>query len=212
MIDLKKLPKDLKEWVRLRNRGRRDYISRAMAEFHKGDCSAMLDAIFDPPSEWTKDAFKAIARLQPPNTEFQEHFMIAWQVSGDSYRDEVDDDLLLLDALRVLLPRYQGPEMKLWRGESIHNRDRRTYGMSWSSDKDVARAFALNNRIHLYGDCVLLETVASPDAIVCETIPIAKNEDEFIVDRRHLQYVQVIEQFAQESSDPRGHWREWVSP
>jgi hypothetical protein len=54
---------------------------------------------------------------------------------GDHLRDQVGDDLLLAHALRVLLPPYTGPALKLYRGDSARNWCHGTYGLSWSGNQ-----------------------------------------------------------------------------
>jgi len=44
--------------------------------------------------------------------------------------------------LRSLLPRYAGPTLTLYRGDGARNRRRRTYGLSWSTNRDTARGHA----------------------------------------------------------------------
>jgi hypothetical protein len=48
----------------------------------------------------------------------------------------------MADALRLLLPVYQGPGLRLFRRESFFNRRRRSHGLSWSDDSEVARSYA----------------------------------------------------------------------
>jgi hypothetical protein len=70
----------------------------------------------------------------------REGFLSVYVSYGDSLRNQVDKDLALADGLRALLPRYNGPAITLYRGETAWNRQRRTYGLSWSAS--LARGFA----------------------------------------------------------------------
>ena len=117
---------------------------------------------------------------------------------GDGWRSKVNDDLLVVDVLRCLLPPYKGPGLTLYRGDSAFNRRRRTYGMSWSASRSVAADFAQRNR-RLYSDgSVLLEAEAPPDAIVFAPALHVNDyaEDEYVVDRRRLRNVRVLERFT----------------
>lgn len=90
--------------------------------------------------------------------------------------------------------------MRLYRGEGAVNRKRRTYGLSWSSTKMLARAFAeTSNYRCANGGSVLLATLAAPEAIICAPALISDNyaEQEFIIDRRRLGKVHVEERFPQ---------------
>ena len=74
---------------------------------------------------------------------------------------------------------------------------RRTYGMSWTADEDVARQFAQRTARDVIGGSVLLRCVAPANAIVSA---VAINdgrycEREYVVDRRHLGWVEVLERF-----------------
>jgi hypothetical protein len=88
-----------------------------------------------------KSAFRAVTRVSVPD-EFRDRLAGAWCQSGNHIRSEVGDDLILIKALRVLLPTYRGDALRLYRGDSAWNRRRRTYGLSWTTDIEVARSFA----------------------------------------------------------------------
>ena len=86
---------------------------------------------------------RAIAKVDDVPNEFRERFLRGpWLVEGDHIRSEVSDDLILLDGLWSLLPRYRGPALILFRGDSMYNRQRRTYGVSWTESIEVARQYA----------------------------------------------------------------------
>ena len=148
---------------------------------------------------WRK-AMCAIVRLDPdPPRRFREAMLGEWVRNGDYIREQSGDDLLLVGALRALLPRYAGPALRVWRGDSAWNRRRRTYGLSWSLDRDAAEGFARGMWQTFSGGSVLLEADAPPDAIVC-TIAAEQDEygeDEILVDRRRLKGVRVIARYDQ---------------
>jgi hypothetical protein len=111
-----------------------------------------------------------------------------WSLHGSYIRAVTNDDLLVISALRKLLPPYRGGSKKLYRGERLKNRRQRTYGISWSSSKKVARTYCM------YGG-VLLAAQVPQEAIV---IKINKGwdhfyDDEYLIDRRALGRVEVIE-------------------
>jgi hypothetical protein len=146
-----------------------------------------------------KRAFRGIARLSlGPSRDFQAataQIIADW---GDGLRCELGDDLLLCDALRVLLAPYQGPApLRLYRGEQAWNRKRRTYGASWSRDRVVADSFAKNRLwCTAKGGTVLLETDAPLRAII-GVINADREEEEVIVDRRYLKSVRVLARYQQ---------------
>jgi hypothetical protein len=141
---------------------------------------------------------RSIKGMDPPD-KFRRQCLVSWIRWGDGFRSEVNDDLLLMDLLRVVLPKYEGRAIRLYRGDSFGNRRCRTYGLSWSSDREVARSFADGMWCTSKGGSCLLETVAPSAAIICAPgrIDNSYGEDEYIVDRRRLERVVVCERFAQ---------------
>ncbi len=126
-------------------------------------------------------------------------FLDFWVEVGDSIRNESPGDLVLIRALRALLPPYRGVGLRLYRGEGARNRRRRTYGMSWSASKTVAYEFASLNRRFYQGGTYVLESEVPADAIICA--PSVEggengNEHEYVVDRRFLGRVRVLERFG----------------
>jgi hypothetical protein len=98
----------------------------------------------------TKPAFRRLCMRMPNVSDgIRAHFLTVWRHHGDHIRDEVDDDRILVRALRLLLPRYAGPGMTLFRGDSMFNRRRKTYGVAWSADENVADTFAQGIWQHL---------------------------------------------------------------
>jgi hypothetical protein len=155
-----------------------------------------LDLVYDG---W-RPAMRAIRKCPPPAARFRRWFRDnIWLPDGDHIRSETGDDLLLADALRVLLPPYRGQAARLWRGDSAWNRRCRTYGLAWSRDAETAHDFA-RSRCRMYeGGCVVLETRAPAAAIIC-IVPASSDryaEREALVDRRRLSCVQVVARYGQ---------------
>jgi hypothetical protein len=148
-------------------------------------------------------AFQAIAKAAEVPQDYRHAFMSVWVRRGDHIRGEVRDDRILFAGLRRLLPAYEGGPMTLYRGDSGYNSRRRSYGPSWSSDEGVARSFAAGTLRVSAGGSVLLKTVAPPDAIICA--PTLHDESygefEYLVERRKLKKVEVVERFAQISDE-----------
>src|SRR5947209_8638512 len=107
-------------------------------------------------------ALKKILRQEPPSRNVQMALLQIW-IESKSVRLRVGDDLLTLRALRLLLPPYVGPPVKLYRGENVLKWRRRTYGMSWTADLNVARRFAQRpTHVSVEGGSLLLEPLAPP--------------------------------------------------
>ena len=149
-------------------------------------------------------AMRAASRLSEVSRAVQNMFLEHWILQGDTIRCLVNDDLVLMDGLRKLLPRYRGPGRKLYRGDAALNLRRRQYGLSWSADKDVARHFAQGTWQMLEGGSVLLEVDAPVRAIISTDALVAENHDEaeYVVDRRQLRSVRVVERFSQRLTYP----------
>jgi len=137
-----------------------------------------------------------------PSDKFRRCCLQSWIFWGDSLRNDIGNDLLLIELLWVLMPKYKGDGVRLYRGERFLNRCHRTYGMSWTSNREVARLFAdgIFCRTSKGGSC-LLETYAPHDAIICAPGLINNDygEPEFMVDRRRLKQVDVLERFPEET-------------
>lgn len=158
-------------------------------------CEALEQIDENVASGWRR-TFLRIARLDSIDQGLRLAFLQIWLESGDHLRQEVGDDLLLVRGLRVLLPPYDGPAVTLYRGETAGNRRDRTYGLSWSSDRNVAEAYATTGlcRTCEFGS-VLLQALSPPEAIICA--PAAHDdrfaEAEYLVDRRRLRDVTVLQ-------------------
>jgi hypothetical protein len=158
---------------------------------------AAIDAV-DKQSAWDA-AMRAIVNVPCPSADFRHRLLNLWLRSGDHLRGEVNDDLVLAKALRSILPPYDGPPLTLYRADSARNRSRRTYGLAWSASKDVARGFAVDLWRASQGGSVLLETQAPAASIICAPALIndCYGEQEYLVDRKFLCSVKVIERFSQ---------------
>jgi hypothetical protein len=149
--------------------------------------------------------------VQPDH--FRRLLLDMWRHHGEHLRSEVDNDLQLLDALRLMLPPYIGPAITVFRGDGFANRKRRTYGLSWSRDVEIAREFGSRGTWRTTrGGSVLLEASAPPDAVICEVCEADDDycEKEIIIDRRRLRSVKVLERFSQLGIDEfRSQARSW---
>jgi hypothetical protein len=173
--------------------GNLDYMAASFEALDYGECDG---------GGWVR-AMRAATRLNSVPRATQEFFLQVYLTSGDHIRQE-GNDLVLADGLRVLLPKYKGPAMRLYRGDSFRNRSRRTYGLSWTACADIARDFAETGSWRASdGGSALLETLAPPDAIICAPALLDDRyaEKEYIVDRRRLTSVKAIERFTQLSHD-----------
>lgn len=95
---------------------------------------------FDCWNGWKRALTKAKTCSVHP--DFRLTFLALWEEQGDTLRSSINDDLVLINLLRLFLPPYTGPSVELYRGETAWNRRKRTYGPSWSADREAATCYA----------------------------------------------------------------------
>jgi hypothetical protein len=134
-----------RERIREQNRNERRVLNSFEAALRSADLQAISDsfgAIEGVTFGWER-AFRRAAKLDGLPANIRSAFLRVWVRSGDHIRSEVNNDLVLIRGLRRLLPLYRGAHpLTLYRGESVYNWKRRTYGLSWSGQSDVGRGFA----------------------------------------------------------------------
>ena len=139
-----------------------------------------------------RHAFQKVRLLRTVKPAIKQSFLTIW-IESKHLALTAGDHRAVADALHVLMPRYEGCTVRLFRGASAHERRRRIYGLSWSGDADVADRFARDwQRLDEGG--VLLETLAPPNAVI--SAPGGHyHEREYLVDRRHLRGVKVVRKY-----------------
>ncbi len=112
-----------------------------------------------------------------------------WTSYGPHISDSLKGDPILFEAMKKRLPPYAGTEHTLYRGEAWDRYERRVYGMSWTTDIEVARMFA--ERRDPAG--VVLILVASAEMIIAGPTAHSKHlqEQEYLVDPSAIQSVRV---------------------
>ena len=179
----------------------REFVQAAVAGNPRRmlDCYDEIEASLNEPGGGWVNVMRAVSRQPSVPRVTREVFLRLFIKHGDHIRQECSD-LILADGLWMLLPKYRGPAKHLYRGESFTNRRRRTYGLSWSTSADVARCHAEKKGPRSSpGGSVILETMAPADAIISRVRLTEDRYDEieYVVDRRRLTSVKVIQRFAQ---------------
>jgi hypothetical protein len=139
-------------------------------------------------------AIRMLGRLPSVSSASRDVCLALWRLEGDRLREAAGDDIALVRALRVVLPPYEGPGERLWRGEWALNHRHRTFGLSWTSHRDTAEAFAEGHRDEAIGGTVLLEAEVAADAIICVLAVTGRTDGalEYLVDRRQLDDVRAV--------------------
>lgn len=147
----------------------------------------------------SRKIFQLLSSVGDLNQEARTGFLSICIESGHHIRREVGDDVVLLDALRQLLPRYEGSGVTLYRGEPWRDYINHQHGVSWSSDREAAVIYARGLNAAYPGGGVLLESSVSADAILsaAQTGGVCEWEHEYLVDRRKLTNITVLERFPE---------------
>lgn len=207
MTETERATRDFVEGVRTGDTRRMRSARRAIRELARTRWS-VAPMKFEMKFDW-RDAMRRIARLDAVPKPARLSFMRLCVQLGHYIRLEVADDVVLIDAFRVMLPPYKGPAVMLYRGVGERNledvvdayrrnqkrKPRRSrilpYGLAWTTNRDLADGFAVRHRSpdNPYRGGVILQTLAPPEAIICSLPPGKSLQAEYLVDTRLLQQV-----------------------
>jgi hypothetical protein len=150
-------------------------------------------------AEW-RGFLRSLARLPPSSDELAQAFHTQWDVCHHFLRELVNDDELLLDVAWVWLPRYQGPDRDLYRGENIDRFDAGRTGSAWSDKCETAHMFASGLNAVGKGGVILRSTVPASAIISGPSAhSLCLGESEFTVDTRNIGTITTVARF------PPGH-------
>ena len=173
-------------------------VSRLLAALTSGDWPAAQAAMEEVEAAglWSP-AMLAVRSIEKPVPAVCDGFHTLWTVRGHRIREQLADDALLFDVLRVLLPTYDGPDLMLYRGESLARHATRAYGAAWTNREDIALMFARGLNAWSDGGGVLLSTFAPASAIIAgpSSHSVYLGEYEYVVDREKLAEVSILERF-----------------
>jgi hypothetical protein len=186
-----------------REERRRDRAAAAMfvRACQTGDVEMMLEAVDQlndlTVTGWTVAMRKLVREVSKVSPEIQAAFLPVW-IESKMLPLRVYDHRALCAAVRVLLPQYRGPSVRVFRGAAANERRCRLYGLSWTTDIEVAEKFADERRVWHDGS-VLLETLAPRKAILCNVTEAGGHyaESEYLVDRRYLNRIRLVRRYPQ---------------
>jgi hypothetical protein len=212
-----------REFLKQERKQNRQRVAHLMKAIERNDWRRVYDNMTADMFPWAM-ALSQLAKLQDVPAEIQETFQSAW-IETKTVPAQVNNHRLVCAALRVMLPPYTGPAVRLFRGAGFNEHRKRQYSLSWTEDYATAERFARDYSV-MHSGSVILETVAPPAAIIAkvkypEPYTEAEREEmrlgnirfdeyheerEFLVDRRGLGVgaVTVVQRFApSEASTPR---------
>ena len=85
------------------------------------------------------EGMRQVGEIENPHPRAQQRFLELWAEDSALFRELTCDDSAFFAGLRVLLPRYEGPPVTLYRGQLADD----PLGVSWTSDFVVALKFTL---------------------------------------------------------------------
>lgn len=147
------------------------------------------------PTVW-RTIIRSIAREKPKVDPLHQMYF-AGEIWG-SLPLAVKDDPALFTALRAILPPYCGRKpLHLFRGASDREIGHRIGARSWSADISISDSFAREHKNRVYGEGVVLSTLAPPEAILCDVTDVdgMRDESEYIVDCRFLSNIEIVRRY-----------------
>ncbi|WP_441229440.1 hypothetical protein AB7828_03795 [Tardiphaga sp. 215_C5_N2_1] len=173
-------------------------VSDFVAAIEGGEAGSVRCAMFEARMTGRLHlVFRALSAIPLPSTASRIAFRAFLTEQGLHIRDALRDDGLMLEVLRNWLPFHRGSDVVLYRGETGHNHVRRSYGVFWTSDREIASMFGRGvNRCRFSGG-VLLTAVVSAGAILTDFTADSDymGESEYIVDPSHLS-ISVLETYS----------------
>ena len=167
MVRLQDLPEELQQQVSDERRQRSAHARAVVDACARGDAERfyeLTDPFDDHPDFWPLAIRFIAGHISEVSPEIQQAFRQIW-IETKMVGLRIHDHGALCHALRILTPRYHGPALRLFRGASARERQRRAYGISWTSSLKAAQRFAETSGNWSAGS-VLLETTAPAEAII----------------------------------------------
>lgn len=128
--------------------------------------------------------------------DFIEAFHTTWTVAGHHIRSQVGDDRMVVKLLRRLLPKYDGPNVRLYRGENLERWREKKVGFCWTRSIETARMFGRGLNATGIGG-VLLVCQCSVASIITGPSKHSEylGEEEFTIDPFGIVGIVVVETY-----------------
>lgn len=143
--------------------------------------------------------FRQMARLVAVDPSIQRRVASWWQENG--YRTDCtkNSDPKIIQGIRVLLPPYVGPEVRVFRGQEFPQLRMRNIGLWWTNRISVAEAYANDPCRNSGRASVILEATVQPSDIIfsASTTRYSNQYDvtEYMIDSRIIPIIRVRQVF-----------------
>ena len=206
---------DIQQLIRQERRAEKLHAKALVEACRGGDAERFYELAYPYngyPDFWPRALRAIVHDISKVTPDIQHAFQQVW-IQTKMLGLRVNDNPVLCQALRVLMPEFKGETLRLFRGASAGERRRAAYGVSWTSNPSAAEEFAESYRV-FPGGSVVLETVARPDAIISTveypppfteaekaelppsvTVVEYHEEREYLVERRLLGPVGVLRRY-----------------
>ena len=144
---------------------------------------------------WRQVAEEAVRGRELP-ASFKDAFGTYWIEAGHHVREQVADDRLLCQMLRLTLPAHSEGSQTLYRGENLTRWKVGAVGLSWTRDIEVARMFGRGLNATRSGG-VLLVARFTPAAIISgpNKHSVFLQEHQYTVDPTLAEEVRALEHY-----------------
>lgn len=144
---------------------------------------------------WKKEADDLISG-KVIKSESKQCFHTHWIEAGAKIRQQINSDTVLIQLLRLILPRYSGDNQILYRGENLQRFREKRIGFCWTTSMETARMFGRGLNSTPNGG-VLLKISAYPEAIIASPNEHSKwlGEHEYTLDPSKISDVEKLEQY-----------------
>lgn len=170
-------------------------VTRLWSEIERDDLGAVQGSLVELSQS---SAWRALARSLPKeltvSPQIKSIFHTCWTERGHHVRQDIGDDRLLAEMLRTLLPRYRGPQLMLYRGESLARWRLNYVGLCWTTDVKIAQMFGRGlNAVKPHGG-ILLASIVPGNAIIAAPGLHSEwlGEAEYVVDPSRMTNIEEI--------------------
>lgn len=161
------------------------------------ETDAILDCLQQITNEkrWKLEA-ESLMEARSFSQDFIEAFHTTWTVAGHHIRSQIGDDRKVVKLLRQVLPKYDGPDIKLYRGENLERCREKQVGFCWTRSVETARMFGRGLNATGMGG-VLLVCQCSATSIIAGPSKHSEylEEEEFTVDPFRIDEIVVAETY-----------------